>query len=72
MGQNEPIAINALMAVLSTKWAMFFHSTSDGVHCNPFLFIADHCKKKFGGLFLAVFSLDLTSHIATLLTFLPS
>ncbi len=56
------------LAVLSTGWVAFFHSTPDGVHDSPFLFVADHC------IFFwvhACFSLDLTSHIATLLTFLP-
>jgi hypothetical protein len=56
------------LAVLSTRWAVFFHSTSNGVHQSPFLFVVDHYI-----LFLwAIFFLDLTSHIATLLTFLFS
>jgi len=57
------------LAVLSTGWAAFFHSTSYEVHHNPLFFTADHCIF-FLGLFLTVFFLDLTSHIATLLTFL--
>ncbi len=31
------------LVILSTRWATFFHSTSDGVHHNPFLFNLDHC-----------------------------
>jgi hypothetical protein len=31
------------LAVLFIGWVAFFHSTSDGVHLNPFLFTADHC-----------------------------
>ncbi len=42
------------LVVLSTGWAAFFHSTSDGVHHSPFLFVTDHCFF-FLGLFLAVF-----------------
>ncbi len=38
-------------------------------HC-PFLFTADHCTFFYGGLLVASFSLDLSSHIATLHTFL--
>jgi hypothetical protein len=52
---------------------MFFHSTLNEVHRSPFLFIVDHYTLKGEGvLFLAIFSLDLTSHIVTLVTFLPS
>jgi len=36
------------LAILSTWWAMFFHSMLDGVHHSPFLFIADHCIYFFG------------------------
>ncbi len=60
-----------------TNWSFysldefFFHLASDEVHHNPFLFTVDHCTF-FWDLFLAIFSLDMTSHIATLLTFLPS
>ncbi len=57
------------LAVLSTGWVAFFHSAPDGVYDSPFLFAADHCTFFF--FVLARFSLDLTSHIATLLTFLP-
>jgi hypothetical protein len=57
------------LAILSTGWVAFFHSAPDGVHLSPFLFAADHCTFF---LVLGRFSLDLTSHIATLLTFLPS
>ncbi len=60
------------LAVLSTGWAVFFHSASDGVYHDPFLFAADHCIFLFRVCFWLLFSLDLTSHIATLLTFLPS
>jgi hypothetical protein len=59
------------LAVLSTGWAVFFHSTSDWVHHTPFLFIAD-CHTFFFPFVLDFFFLDLTSHIATLPTFLPS
>jgi hypothetical protein len=31
------------LVVLSIGWAMFFHLAADGVHHNPFLFVADHC-----------------------------
>jgi hypothetical protein len=58
------------LTVLSTRWVAFFHLALDGVHLSPFLFAADHCTFFF--LVLDRFSLDLTSHIATLLTFLPS
>jgi hypothetical protein len=54
------------LAVLSTEWDMFFHSTSDRIHPCWLLYFF------FGVLFLAVFSLDRSSHIATLLTFLSS
>jgi len=60
------------LAVLSTGWAAFFHSAPDRVHHNPFFFFAaDHCTSILF-YFLTIFHLDLTSHIATLLTFLPS
>ncbi len=35
------------LAVLSTRWAMFFHLTSHGVHHSPFLFATDHCTSFF-------------------------
>ncbi len=57
------------LAVLSTGCLAFFHSAPDGVHDSPFLLAADHCTFF---LVLGRFSLDLTSHIATLLTFLPT
>jgi hypothetical protein len=53
------------LAVLSTGWGAFFHLAPSGVHRSPFLFTVDCC------FFLTIFSLDMTSHIATLLTFLP-
>ncbi len=65
------------LAVLSTGWAAFFHSVSDGVHHNPFLFAADH----YTFLFLLVrggFSLgpDLTPsylvHFPTLVSTAPT
>jgi hypothetical protein len=31
------------LAILSTGWAAFFHSTSDGVRHSPFLLADDHC-----------------------------
>jgi len=58
------------LAVLSTGWVAFFHSAPDGVHLNPFLFVADHCTFFFW--VIGRFSLDLTSHITTLLTCLHS
>jgi hypothetical protein len=61
------------LAVLSTGWVAFFHSALDGVHRSPFLFAVDRCTFFFFFFwFLAVSPLYLTSHIATLLTFLPS
>jgi hypothetical protein len=61
------------LAVLSTGWVAFFHSAPDGVHHNWFLFVANHCTFFFFFFFCSwPFFLDLTSHIATLLTFLPS
>jgi hypothetical protein len=57
------------LAVLSIRWVAFFHLVPDGVHDSPFLFAADHCTFFF--LVLARFSVDLTSHIATMFTFLP-
>ncbi len=57
------------LAVLSTGWVAFFNLALDGVHDSPFLFAVDHCTFFF--LVPARFSLDLTSHIATLFTFLP-
>jgi hypothetical protein len=71
-GQSEPAATSATVG-RSVNWmAAFFHSTSDEAHHSPFLFAADHCTLFFGALFVAVIFLDLTSHIITLLTFLPS
>jgi hypothetical protein len=55
------------LAVLSTGWAAFFHSTPDGVHQSPSLFAADHCTFFFWFV-LDHFFLNLTSHIATLIT----
>jgi hypothetical protein len=62
------------LAVLSTGWAAFFHSAPDGVHHSRFFLAADHCTSFLSFFFwiLAVFPLDLTLHIATLPTFLPS
>ena len=59
------------LAVLSTGWVAFFHLALDGAHHSRFLFAADQCTFFF---FFGSwpFFLDLTSHIATLLTFLPS
>jgi hypothetical protein len=48
-----------------------FSFGANGVHHNPFFFVANHCTFLFF-LFLVIFPLDVTSHIATLLTFLPS
>jgi len=31
------------LAILSTGWGAFFHLALDGVHHNPFIFVADHC-----------------------------
>jgi len=59
------------LPILSTGWAAFFHSTSDGVHPSPFCFVANHCTLFFWFVFCCFF-LDLTSHVVTLLTFLPS
>jgi hypothetical protein len=76
-GPEQPAKVNQQppmhqLAVLSTGWAAFFHSVPDGVHHSPFLFVVDHCTFFFFGLFFIIFSLDLTSHITTPLTFLPS
>jgi hypothetical protein len=62
------------LAVLSNGWAAFFHLALDGFHHSPFLFATDHCIYYYYYYFwfLALFPLDLTSNIATLLTFLPS
>ncbi len=60
------------LAILSTGWAVLFHSTSDEVHHSPFLSLLIGVFFFFLGLFLVIFSLDLTSHIATLLTFILS
>jgi hypothetical protein len=48
----------------------FFHSTLDGVYHSPLFFAADHYTFVFIFWFLAVFPLDVTSHMVTLLTFL--
>jgi hypothetical protein len=55
------------LAILSTGWAAFFLWAPDGVHHNKLLLIivVFFCS-------WAVFPLDLTSHKATLFTFLPS
>jgi hypothetical protein len=73
-GESEPAATNAPVG-RSVHWmGCDFHSVPDGVHRSPFPFVfaADHCTFSFFGLILIVFFLDLTSHIPTLLTFLPS
>jgi hypothetical protein len=62
------IAVHFFLLLIIT----FFHSTSNGVHRNPFPFTAHHCNFFSFGLFFFFFLLDLTSHITTLLTFLPS
>jgi hypothetical protein len=43
------------LAILSSGWAAFFHSTPDGVHHNLFLFPANHYTSSFLGLFFVVF-----------------
>jgi len=43
------------LAVLSTGWAAFFHSTSNEVHHSPFLFVADHCTFVFLGFVFGYF-----------------
>jgi hypothetical protein len=70
-GQSEPAATNAA-AGRSVHWmGCFFHSAKDGVYHSPFLFIAKHVLLFFWFV-LGRFSLDLTSNIITLFTFLPS
>ncbi len=67
------------LAVLSTGWAVFFHSAPDGVHHSPFFFFfaADHCTSFFF-LFFDHFSLglDLThsylTHLPTLISTAPT
>ncbi len=56
------------LAVLSTGWATFFHSVPDGVQHNPLPFTADHYIYIIFGLFFIALFLNLTSHIATLIT----
>jgi len=69
------------LAVMSIGWATFFHSVPDGVHHTPLPFTADHYiyiyiyiykffKKKIDLFFIVLF-LNLTSHIATLITSYP-
>ncbi len=59
------------MAVLSTRWATFFHSTLDKVHHNPFLFVADHCTFFFLVIDRFSLGLDLThSYLTHLPTFI--
>jgi hypothetical protein len=36
------------LAVLFTGWVAFFHLAPNGVHLNPFLFVANHCTFFFG------------------------
>jgi hypothetical protein len=69
MNQQPPMH---QLVILSTGWATFFHSTSNGVYHSPFLFIANNCTFFWGVCSWLFFFMYLTSHIATLLTFLPS
>jgi hypothetical protein len=57
--------------VLSTGWAMFFHSAPNAVHHSPFFFFVDHCTFLFF-LFLVVFPLDLTYHRVCFPTFIST
>jgi len=50
------------LAILSTGWAVGFHSMPDGVHHSPFLFATDQCIFILFFWFLAIFPLDLTCH----------
>ncbi len=74
-GQSEPAATNALVG-RSVHWmGHVFHSTLDGVHHSPFLFVIDHCI--FFCLIIGHFSLgpDLThsyhAHLPTLISTAP-
>ncbi len=65
------------LAILSTRWPAFFHSTLNGVHHSPFFFIVDHCTF-LGGFVLGCFSPrpDLThnypTHLPTLISIVPT
>jgi hypothetical protein len=73
---NQQLVMHQL-AFLSTGWVTFFHSVSDGVHRNPFLFATNHYIIFFG-LFLVVFfhRPDLTHnyfiHLPTLISIVPT
>jgi hypothetical protein len=65
------------LAVLSTRWAAFFHSAPDEVHHTPFFLVTDHCTFFSFFYFAAVFppGLDLTpsypAHFSTLISTAP-
>jgi hypothetical protein len=66
------------LAVLSTGWAVFFHSAQDGVHHSPFFFAINHCTFFLFFLLCDRFSLgpDLPprypAHFPTLLNIAPT
>jgi hypothetical protein len=65
------------LTVLLTRWAMFFHLASDGIHHSSFFFIVDHYTFFFGFV-LGCFFLepDLTHsyhiHLPTLISIVPT
>jgi hypothetical protein len=73
------------LAIMFPGWAMFFHWAADGAHSffplgyvfsfgakwGPFLFAADHYIIIIIFFVPRRFSLDLTSHITIIFTFLP-
>jgi len=70
MGHSEPITPNAPIGH-SVHWiGCIFSFDTNGVHHNPFFFADDHYILFFW--LLAIFPLDLTSHIVIMLTLLPS
>ncbi len=84
LGQSEPsnqchqctswpfCPLDGLRFFHSTSDGTFFHFTSDGDSSQSISFRCASLYFFLFCLFLAIFSLDRTSHIATLLTFLPS
>jgi hypothetical protein len=70
-GQNEAITTNAPVGYTVHWMGCVFSFNIKWGSSQSISFVVDHCMF-FGGFVLGFFSLDLTSHIATLLTFLPS
>ncbi len=69
------------LVILSTRWALFYHSTLDGVHHSPSFFVANHCIFFFFFFFFLVlghFSRgpDLThsypTHFSTFISIAPT